>query len=144
MGKTMMGGVSHEGNVDLLTPQQQQYLSGIMQGTDPEQFQQMFQKSFVDPSTQMLQRQIVPALKEAYLGDEQGSSALNQALAQSATDLSTGLGSQLMTQFNLQQDRGMQAVGQRQFSPMIHEQQGILGDIIKAIGYIAGGGGGGI
>lgn len=136
----MLGGVSHEGNVDLLNPQQQQYLSGAMQGTDPQQFQDMFQKSFVDPAQQTMQRQIIPGIKEQFMGmDESGSSALNQALAQSATDLSTNLGGQYMNQYNLAQGRGMQAAGQQQFSPMIHEQQGILGDIIKAIGAMAGG-----
>jgi hypothetical protein len=136
----MLGGVSHEGNVDLLTPEQQKYLSGAMQGTDPKQFQEMFQKSFVDPAQQNMQRQIIPGIKEQFMGmDESGSSALNQALSQSATDLTTSLGSQYMNQYNLAQNRGMQAAGQQQFSPMIHEQQGILGDIIKAIGAMAGG-----
>ena len=140
MGKTMMGGVTNEGNVDLLTEEQQKYLSGAMQGTDPKQFQEMFQKSFVDPAQQNMQRQIIPGIKEQFMGmDESGSSALNQALSQSATDLTTSLGSQYMNQYNLAQNRGMQAAGQHQFSPMIHEQQGILGDIIKAIGAMAGG-----
>lgn len=133
----MMGGVSHEGNIDLLTPQQQQFLGGQMQGADPQQFEQMFQKSFIDPAQQAMQRQIIPGIKEQFMGmDESGSSALNQALAQSATDLSSSLGSQYMNQYNLAQGRGMTAAGQTQFSPMIHEQQGILGDIIKALGSI--------
>lgn len=141
MGKTMLGGVSHEGNIDLLNPQQQQFLSGQMQGTDPNQFQDMFQKSFIDPAQQAMQRQIIPGIKEQFMGmDESGSSALNQALAQSATDLSTSLGSQYMNQYNLSQNRGMQAAGQQQFSPMIHEQQGILGDIIKMIGSLGAAG----
>ena len=145
MGKTMLGGVSHEGNVDLLTPQQQQFLSGQMQGVDQGQFDDMFQKSFVDPAQQTMQRQIIPGIKEQFMGmDESGSSALNQALSQSATDLSTSLGSQYMNQYNLAQGRGMSAAGQQQFSPMIHEQQGILGDIIKAIGAMAGGAMGGM
>jgi len=136
----MMGGVTHEGNVDLLTPEQQGFLSNTMQGQDPQQFQDMFQKSFVDPAQQTMQRQIIPGIKEQFMGmDESGSSALNQALGQSATDLSGMLGSQMMNQYNLGQNRGMQAAGTSQFSPMIHEQQGILGDIIKMIGSIAGG-----
>jgi len=141
MGKTMMGGVTHEGNVDLLNPEQQQFLSNTMQGQDPQQFQDMFQKSFVDPAQQQMQRQIIPGIKEQFMGmDESGSSALNQALGQSATDLSGMLGGQMMNQYNLGQNRGMQAAGQQQFSPMIHEQQGILGDIIKAIGNLGGAG----
>jgi len=154
MGKTMLGGVSHEGNVDLLTPEQSQYLSGAMGGlgqmTQPQdqgQFQDMFQKSFIDPAQQAMQRQIIPGIKEQFLGmDESGSSALNQALAQSATDLSTALGSQYMNQYNLGQQRQMQGygllgqlAGQKQFAPMIHEQEGILGNIIDALGRIGGG-----
>jgi len=141
MGKTMLGGVSHEGNVDLLTGEQQKYLSGQMQGQDPQQFQNMFQKSFVDPAQQIMQRQIIPGIKEQFMGmDESGSSALNQALSQSATDLTSSLGSQMMNQYNLGQNRGMQAAGTQQFSPMIHEQQGILGDIIKMIGSLGAAG----
>jgi len=141
MGKTMLGGVSHEGNVDLLTGEQQKYLSGQMQGQDPQQFQNMFQKSFVDPAQQIMQRQIIPGIKEQFMGmDESGSSALNQALSQSATDLTSSLGSQMMNQYNLGQNRGMQAAGTKQFSPMIHEQQGILGDIIKMIGSLGAAG----
>jgi len=141
VGATMLGGVSHDGNVDLLNPQQQQYLSGAMQGTDPKQFEDMFQKSFVDPAQQNLQRQIIPGIKEQFMGqDESGSSALNQALSQSATDLTSSLGSQYMNQYNMAQGRGMQAAGTQQYSPMIHEQQGILGDIIKMIGSLGGAG----
>ena len=65
--------------------------------------------------------------------DETSSSALNQALSQSATDLSSALGSQLMNQYNLGQNRQMGALqglgglaGQRTFEPMISRQQGIL------------------
>ena len=152
--KLMMGGVTHEGNVDLLNPQQQQYLGSAMGGLsqlgqqqDPQQFQQMFQQSFVDPAQQQMQRQTIPGIKESFMGmDESGSSALNQALSQSATDLSTALGGQMMNQFNLGQNRqahslGMlgQMSGQQIVSPMIHEQEGVLGNIIDAIGRMLGG-----
>jgi len=110
---------------------------------DPSQFQQMFQQSFVDPATQMLQRQIVPGIKEAYLGDEKGSSALNQALAQSATDLSTALGSQLMNQYNIGQNRQIGALGNlgqlsgQQTFPLL-QQQGLLGPLLGAAGNLGG------
>ncbi len=157
MGKTMMGGTSHQGNVDLLTPEQQSFLSQAMggmgqmgQSMDPEQFQQMFQQSFVDPAQQMMQRQIIPGIKEQFLGDESGSSALNQALSQSATDLSTALGSQMMNQYNIGQQRQMgalgqlgQMAGQRTFEPMMQQQQGILGPLIGMLGQLGGGLGGG-
>ena len=148
----MMGG--YEQGPSMLTPEQQSYLSSAMGGLgqmgqqmDPAQFQQMFQQSFVDPAQQMMQRQIIPGIKEQFMGlDETGSSALNQALSQSATDLSTALGSQLMNQYNLGQNRQMQGyglmgqlAGQRTYSPMIHEQEGILGNIIDAIGRLGGG-----
>ena len=154
MGKTLMGSVTNEGNVDLLTESQQQYLGSAMGGLnqmgqqqDPQEFQSMFQKSFVDPAQQAMQRQVIPGIKEQFMGmEESGSSALNQALSQSATDLSTALGSQYMNQYNLGQNRQMQSLGtlgqmagQRTFSPMIHEQEGILGNIIDALGRIGGG-----
>jgi len=161
IGKTMLGGVTHEGNVDLLSPSQQQYLGSAMGGLsqmgqqqDPQQFQEMFQKSFVDPAQQQMQRQIIPGIKESFMGmDESGSSALNQALSQSATDLSTSLGSQQMNQYNLGQNRQMGALGQlgqmagtKTFEPMIQQQQGLAGPLIGAAGQIGGGwaGAGGI
>jgi len=159
IGQTLLGGVENKGNLDLLSPEQQNYLSQAMGGfskmaqpQNQQQFQNMFQQSFVDPSQQLLQRQIIPGIKEQFMGlDETGSSALNQALSQSATDLSTSLGSQLMNQYNLGQNRQLSALqglggvaGQRTFSPMIHEQQGILGNIIDMLGKLGGGFLGGI
>ena len=148
MGKTLMGGVSQKENIPLLTPEQQSYLTSAMSGLEqmgqqmsPQEFQQMFQQSFVKPTTQTLQRQIVPALKEAYLGEETGSSALNQALAQSATDLSTALGQQLMSQYNLGQQRQIvalgqlgQMAGQRTFQPILQQRLGILGPLLGLVG----------
>lgn len=121
------------------------------QPMDPEQFQQMFQQSFVDPAQQMMQRQIIPGIKEQFMGmDESGSSALNQALSQSATDLSTALGSQMMNQYNIGQQRQMgalgqmgQMAGQRTFEPMIQQQQGILGPLIGMLGQMGSAGLGG-
>jgi len=114
------------------------------QAMDPAQFQQMFQKSFVDPAQQMMQRQIIPGIKESFGGEEMGSSALNQALAQSATDLSTALGSQLMGQYGSQQERQMRALGglgslagQQTFP--FQQQQGLLGPLIGLGGTLGGG-----
>jgi hypothetical protein len=105
----------------------------------------MFQKSFIDPAQQAMQRQIIPGIKEQFLGDESGSSALNQALAQSATDLSSTLGQQYMNQYNIGQDRQMQAftglgglAGQRTFDPLIQQRQGLAGPLIGALGQIGG------
>ena len=147
MGQTLMGGISQEGSVDLLNPEQQQFLSQILgKGTDTAQFQEMFKESFVNPSLQTLQRQVIPQIKESFLGlDESGSSALNRALAQSASDVSSMLGQQLMGQFNQQQGRGLQAAGMRTFEPIINRQQGLLPGLLNAtasgIGGAVGAGG---
>jgi hypothetical protein len=106
----------------------------------------MFQQSFVNPSIQNLQRNVIPSLKESFLGqDESGSSSLNRALAQSATDLSTMLGSQQMNQYNQQIGQGLQASGINQFMPLINQRQGLLPGSINAFssalgGYVGSGG----
>jgi len=120
----------------------------FLQPYDPQQYQELFQKSFIDPAQQALQRQIIPGIKEQFMGlDETGSSALNQALAQSATDLSTQLGSQYMNQFNQRNQNMLQALGllggmgsQRTFEPMIQQSQGILGPLIGMLGQLGGAG----
>jgi len=163
MGKLLMGGTTHEGNIDLLTPEQQQFLSSILgsqsgnaqqaynqflQPYDPQQFQELYQKSFIDPAQQTLQRQIIPGLKENFLGlDESGSSALNRALAQSATDLSTSLGSGMLNQYNQMASNRLSALsglsglsGQNTFSPIINQQQGILGPLIGTGGSLGAAG----
>lgn len=142
-----MNGISQEGSVDLLTPEQQNFLSSILgRSNDPGQFGDMFQQSFVNPSLQTLQRQIIPGLKESFLGqDESGSSSLNRALAQSATDVSSMLGGQQMNQYNQQIGQGLQASGINQFMPLINQRQGLLPAGINAFssalgGYVGSGG----
>ena len=127
-------------------PQQQQQASGaysdFLQPYNQEGFQDLFQTSFVDPAQQALQRQIIPGIKESFLGmDESGSGSLNRALAQSATDVSTGLGQQYMNFFQQQQGNKLGALGQlgglagqRTFEPHIEQLQGILGPLIAALG----------
>jgi len=161
MGKTLMGGISQEGNIDFLTPEQQAFLTNILgsqggaanqaygeflQPSSPEQFQEFYQKSFIDPAQQALQRQIIPEIKENFLGlNESGSSALNRALAQSATDVSALLGQGMMGQYNQQQSNKLSALGglgglsgQRTFEPLINQQQGILGQLLGAAGTAGG------
>lgn len=95
-----------------------------------------------------MQRQIIPSLKEAYLGTEEaGSSALNQALAQSATDLSTALGQQYMGQYNQMMGNQLSTLGllggigtQKTYEPMVQQTQGILGPLLAALGQIGGAG----
>ena len=146
MGQTMLGGVSSQGSVDLLSPDQKNFLSQLLtRPTNSGQFNDMFQKSFVDPSIQNLQRQIIPTIKENFMGlDSAGSSALNQALAQSATDIATNLGSQQMNQYNQQIGQGLQGLGVKQFKPLIAESDGLLKQLVQILasaggGYLAGG-----
>ena len=132
-------------------PQQQQLASGaysdFLQPYNQQGFQDLFQKSFVDPAQQTLQRQVIPGIKESFLGlDESGSGSLNRALAQSATDVSTGLGQQYMNFFQQQQGNKLGALGQlgglsgqRTFEPNMEHTEGILGAIISALGQAAAG-----
>ena len=117
-----------------------------MQPYDPEQFQDLFQKSFIDPATQALQRQIIPAIKENFLGlDESGSGSLNRALSQSATDLSTALGSQYMNFYNQNNANQLSALGQlgnlgsqKTFEPLIQQTSPLLPMLIQALAEGAG------
>lgn len=132
-------------------PQAQQSLMGLLQGFDPQQNQDMFQQAFVDPAMMQFEQQILPAIQQRFVDAGAGSSsALNQALGQSAADLSTMLGSQ-MGQFTQQQQAlGQQgqlgglgalqgAIGQQAFQPMIQQRQGLAGPLIGAAGTALGG-----
>ena len=146
-----MGGTSRGEDVNLLTPQQQSYLSQAGQGfgqfgqqQSPEMMQDIFQKSYIDPSLQALQQQIVPALQET-LGESSASGALNRALAGAAGDVATGLGQQYGQFYQQQQNRqlgGLQGLaglsGQRTFNPTFETIQGILPSILQALGSAAG------
>jgi len=132
MGQTMLGGTEFKENIDLLNPQQQQFLQQILSqamGGQEGEFDAMFQKSFVDPSINTLNRQIIPQVKESFLGlDESGSSALNRALAQSASDVSSMLGQQQMGQFNRLMQTGL---GTRSFEPHLQKQTGLAGPLVQ-------------
>ena len=157
-----LGSTKQKGNVNLFTPEQSSYLSGIigptagqasqayqqfLQPYSPEGYQDVFQKSVVDPTMQQYQRSILPSIKEAFLGnDESGSSALNRAIAQSATDLGTGLGQQYGQFFQNQQSNQLSALGQllsslgiRGFEPVLQQRQGLAGPLLGALGSIGGG-----
>ena len=106
-----------------------------------------YKKSFIEPAQQSLQRDIIPTIKENFLGlDESGSSSLNRALSQSATDLSSLLGQGMLGQYNQMGTNRLSALsglgglaGQQTFSPMISNQQGILGGLLGAGGRVLGG-----
>lgn len=160
MGDTMMGSAKHTGNVPLVPqessdflqqllvgmgPQAQETLMGFLQGADPSQMQDQFQQMFVDPAMLTYEQQVLPAIQQRFVDAGAGSSsALNQALGQSAADLSTMLGSQ-MGQFAQGQQQnalqalglGTQAAGQRTFDPIIQQKQGLAGPLIGAGGSMA-------
>jgi hypothetical protein len=78
-------------NLDKMLGPSRQTFQGLMnQGSDMGAFQQ----GVVDPMTQQYRQQILPALQQRFVDANAGSSsALNQALAQSANDLTTQMGS---------------------------------------------------
>ena len=93
---------------------------------------------------QQYNQKIVPGIQQRFVDANAGSSsALNQALGQSAADLGTMLGGQYMNFFNQQQANTLSALsglgglaGQQTFTPMISQNQGILGPLINAGGQI--------
>lgn len=146
----------------MLTPEQQSLLSGALTGLGPdamstfgsflqpmgqEQMQDVFQQAYVDPAMMAFEQQMVPAIQQRFTdANAASSSALNQALAQSAGDLSTALGSQYGQFFQNQQQQQLQALGQflplmtgQTFSPLIQQQSGILGPLIGAAGQVGAG-----
>ena len=160
MGKTLMGGSTHEKNISMLTPEQQQLfqqtigqlgpdfmgaMGQFLQPQSAEDYQDVFQKSYVDPAMMAMERQVIPGIQQRFTDANAGSSsALNQALAQSATDLSTSLGSQYGQFLQGQQQNQLNAMGmfgnmagQQTFSPLIQQQQAILGPLIGAGGQAA-------
>jgi len=161
MGKTLMGGATHEKNIDLLTPQQKQFLGGVLgmpgmaqqagdaysqflQPYSPEQYEDVFQKAVVDPTMMQYEQQVLPSIQQRFVDANAGSSsALNQALAQSATDLSTVLGSQYLDFYKQNQANQLAALsglgglaGQQTFQPLVSQSGGILGPLIQAGGTI--------
>lgn len=162
MGELMMGSARHTGDIGLQTQEQGDFLSnllsglgpeagqalmGLIQGADPAQTQDLFQQSFIDPAMMTFEQQVLPAIQQRFVDANAGSSsALNQALGQSAADLSTMLGSQMGQFYQGQQQNalsalglGTQAAGQRTFDPMIQQRQGLAGPLIGAVGQIGGG-----
>lgn len=147
-----------EGVEDLLG-QTGSTLSNLMgQGYD----QGAFQQGVVNPMMQNYRQNVLPAVQQRFVDANAGSSsALNQALASSANDLTTQLGS-LYLPFRQQQQQAMLAgaqgglglygtslggrtsalsglgslSGQSAFTPMIRNQEGILGPMIGAGGAI--------
>lgn len=163
MGDTFYGSDARQtGSVDLMTPQQKSFLNSILGqtqqptgqalqsllgGFDPNQLNDFYQKGLVDPTLKTYNEQVLPAIQQRFNDLNAGSSsALNQALAQSATNISQGLSGQLsgllyqgQQQASSNQLNALQQIlnliGQRNFSPLIQgPTQGLLGPLIGAGG----------
>ena len=134
-----MGNQAGEAYSQFLQPQSQEDLQGA------------FQTGVVDPMMQIHQQQVVPGLQQRFVDANAGSSsALNQALSQSAQDLTTSLGSQYLPFMQGQQQNQLSALGQlgglagqRTFQP--YQQQGLASPLIGGLGALGAGslGGGG-
>lgn len=146
----------------MLTPEQQQLfgqtlttlgpdflqgMQGFMQPRSEQDMQSVFQKAYVDPAMQAFEQKALPAVQQRFVDVNAGSSsALNQALAQGAADLSTSLGSQYGQLYQNQQQQQLQALGALlplltggTFTPLLQQQQGLAGPLIGAGGGILGG-----
>lgn len=131
-------------------------LLSLLNGFDPNQLMEFYQKGLVNPSLQTFNEQIIPSIQQRYVDANAGSSsALNQALAKSATDLSSGLSGQLAGLLYQGQQQGSQnqlnALNQvlslltnKTTSPIVQgPQSGLLQDLLKGstqlgAGYLGG------
>lgn len=157
MGDVWSGGDPYQaGQVDLRTPEQQQFISGGLTGAgaagqayqdiiQPGDFEQEFQKTIADPAMLQYQQRVLPAITQQFVDANAGSSsAMNQAMAASAQDLTTMLGAQY-GQFAQQQRQNQltglgqmgQLAGQQTQLPLIGQQQGIGGNITTLLATIA-------
>lgn len=117
-----------------LGPEALSSLSGLI---SPGDYEELFQKTYVDPAMLAYQQDIVPSIQERFGGDTAASSALNQTLAKSAENLGTMLGSQMggfqQNQQQLQLGALSQLLGagaQRQFEPLVTQKQGWLDPVL--------------
>lgn len=147
-----MGGTS---STNLLSPEQQQFLSQALGGQgaageaygqflQPQDYEQTFQEKIVEPATRAYEQRVVPGLQQRFVDANAGSSsALNQALAQGASDLTSSLAGQYTNFLQGQQQNTLgalgqlgQLAGQRTFEP--YQQGGILGALLGAGGQAFG------
>lgn len=153
----LFGKSKFQGNVNLLTPEQSSFLANILQGSqglasnsygnllqqyNPESYNSFYQQSFVKPAQEMLQRQIIPQIKENFLGlDESASGALNRALAQSASDVSTQIGQGILNQYNVHNQNQLGALsslnallGRQSIEPIVHSRPSLLSVLLAGLG----------
>lgn len=127
-----------------LGPQANEAMSQMLQPYDEEQFQGLFQKAFIDPAMMNYEQQAIPGIKESMISQNaSSSSSLNQALAASAQDLSTGLGTQMGQFFQGQQGNQKdimgilaQMLGQRTQEPIVTQKQSPFGQVAGAAGAV--------
>lgn len=119
----------------------------FLQPYDPAQYEDIFKKSVVDPTMQQYNQQIIPGIQQRFVDANAGSSsALNQALGQSANDIGTLLGGQYGNFFNQQQQNKLNALfglgnmaGQKTYQPIIRQDSGLAGPLIGAAGTVGAG-----
>lgn len=127
-----------------------QSMGQFLQPQGIEDYQDVFQQTYVDPAMQAFNTQVVPGIQQRFGDANAGSSsALNQALAQSASDLSTSLGSQFGQFMQSQQANQLTAMSQflplltgQTFSPLIQERAGLAGPLVSGVGQGLGMGAG--
>ena len=157
MGALTRGSAKQTGSAQLMDPSQLQYLQQALQGLGPQaqgafsqflqpydekQFQGLFQQAFIDPAMMAYEQQALPAIQQRFIDAGAGSSsALNQALGQSAADLSTMLGTQMGQFYQGQQQNQLGALGilggmlgQRTQEPIVTQRQSPLSQIFGGIG----------
>ena len=118
----------------------------FLQPQSQEDLQGAFQKGVVDPMMQTFQQQTLPGVQQRFVDANAGSSsALNQALSQSAENLTTSLGAQYLPFMQGQQQNTLSALGQlgglagaQSFQP--HRQEGIAGDLLQTLGTLGAAG----
>lgn len=137
----------------MLAQQGQAAYGNLLSGPSEEDFQ----KSVVDPTMKNYEQQMLPAMQQRFVDANAGSSsALNQALAQSAGDMSNTLAGKRLDYQNSIAQRQLGALGQqgqlvnsKTVDPIVQGPQGgLLKDAITAFmaaygGSFNGGGGGG-
>lgn len=139
-----------------MSPEQKQFLNSLITGVGPMAqnafpgllqgySEDLYQTGIVEPAMKQYENQILPAIQQRFVDANAGSSsALNQALTQSAGDLSNVLAGQ---KINLQQSMSQQQLGalgqilsllgQRSFDPIVQgPQSGLLKDLIGAGGQL--------
>jgi len=125
-----------------LGPQANTVLEQNLQPYDEKQFQGLFQKSFVDPAMMRYEQDLLPAIRESAVSQNAGSSSsLNQALAASAQDLATGLGTQMGQFYQQQQGQQMDAMkllaslfGVQTQQPIVQQNQSPFSQVAGLVG----------